>query len=1084
MAIISHNKAKRGFELAANQSSDNKLSKQLRSLSVQHKLQAESLEIRQQRQPLPEPEQEPLPEPSQQEISSVYDDRFNKYFDNIEGLIRDMSNPVAFASAPLDGEYSTTNDLAGSYELLDDTDKPSFIQTATNLLSNFKSYSLNFTPFAQSPQSPQFSSETRGTRDTLDNASNVIKELMDENAVLKNKVADFERRDRMHDAIKGSIIKFGSEYKVGKFSLTTRPLTHSQVHRRDMASLELSRMDRSVAASNSNSNGNTATHALLKRIRQLELELSAKERQLVKKDKEMTKRDKRRELPRRRESKLGSLKTQMAHNQFLSALGNKDIKVLQDVITSEKVSMAREVEKVAENLKSWGWGEGDDLKDVCGAASTLIHHLAAATSTAASYQSKIREQFKRIRTREEELDDVKKRRKALAGKIESAEKKLAKMNTENKNLPQQTQLLESFRQQASELDVEVLNSEAVLWDYKRATTKTALGYKFCSLVEYAEKVSIVGEMGKLLLEEIQLESSSPGQPHPVYSGSEQTAHIIEEAEKALAQVSFGPLPLTSRPPELDVSANDFAPRIDSRDVNLADTVDSALKADVEAAAAVDDLPQVAPETKPWMGYHTASASLNSVDSNGDFRTSNNPNAYSNAYDEAKSQSPPQPPPLLHMDQKPRGSFSSEKDDTPLYHHHTHSSPVPSANSLRRARGENAQYDYDSSAFFARNHAGGYNDAPVWGGTGESVGGGVGASSVTPAPILNTKPSVILVGGESERESEYVQPNAPEAENVTPPNLSSVDVGGEGERESGVDAPGYSHTHPHTHPHLHPHSYEVSQPHTAHTPQVHFAQPDSPQVDRREGAIHGIGLEEEEEGESREASPLPPAYNYGYNYNEGHTHRGDSNYNNQYNDQYEDSAPAPAPAFALSDASSHAQTHLADDIPRYQLNEAPYTLDERVDGSGIKREVERDAEVERAALPAPPAPPKEDGGMENSHSYRTFAPSEITSPLINPYDTPPGGVANAPMQMYDSPYANANAHTYTYTHSQNNSPHVTFSPPMHHGGTSPRTLTAGAFKRGNRDRVSDSPSSDSTAPLNINKRMDSMPQPPPRGDSLT
>lgn len=36
-------------------------------------------------------------------------------------------------------------------------------------------------------------------------------------------------------------------------------------------------------ASNSNSNGNTATHALLKRIRQLELELSAKERQLVKK---------------------------------------------------------------------------------------------------------------------------------------------------------------------------------------------------------------------------------------------------------------------------------------------------------------------------------------------------------------------------------------------------------------------------------------------------------------------------------------------------------------------------------------------------------------------------------------------------------------------------------------------------------------------------------------------------------------------------------------------------------------------------------------------------------------------------------
>ena len=52
--------------------------------------------------------------------------------------------------------------------------------------------------------------------------------------------------------------------------------------------------------------------------------------------------------------------------------------------------------------------------------------------------------------------------------------------------------MESFRQQASELDVEIVNSEALIWDFKRATTKTALGYKFCSLVEYAEKISVSG----------------------------------------------------------------------------------------------------------------------------------------------------------------------------------------------------------------------------------------------------------------------------------------------------------------------------------------------------------------------------------------------------------------------------------------------------------------------------------------------------------------------------------------------------------------------------------------------------------------
>ena len=74
--------------------------------------------------------------------------------------------------------------------------------------------------------------------------------------------------------------------------------------------------------------------------------------------------------------------------------------------------------------------------------------------------------------------------------------------------------------------------------------------------------------------EIQLEPSIPGQPHAPYNGAEQTRKILEQAEKSLSEVTFGPLPLTSRPPELDVSANDFAPRIESRDVRFDDTVDS------------------------------------------------------------------------------------------------------------------------------------------------------------------------------------------------------------------------------------------------------------------------------------------------------------------------------------------------------------------------------------------------------------------------------------------------------------------------------------------------------------------------------
>lgn len=163
---------------------------------------------------------------------------------------------------------------------------------------------------------------------------------------------------------------------------------------------------------------------------------------------------------------LGNIKNQIAHNQFLSALGNKDLKVLQDVITSEKVSMAscvlwahihinwlytalwmhrkilrksQKPSKAGDGVKAMTWRcvytfrstyNSLDNQDVCAVAGSLLHQHAGATATAASYQTKIREQFKRIRTREEELDELRRRRKTLSGKIESAEKKLAKMNSE------------------------------------------------------------------------------------------------------------------------------------------------------------------------------------------------------------------------------------------------------------------------------------------------------------------------------------------------------------------------------------------------------------------------------------------------------------------------------------------------------------------------------------------------------------------------------------------------------------------------------------------------------------------------------
>jgi hypothetical protein len=115
-----------------------------------------------------------------------------------------------------------------------------------------------------------------------------------------------------------------------------------------------------------------------------------------------------------------------------------------------------------------------------------------------------------MRSREEELEELLKRRRQTGSRAEREEKKLAKMGQENKNLQAQTELLQSLREQMRQMDTDILIEEAKLGDFKRRVTKEALGIKFGGCFELAEKAQIVGELGKLLIEEIPLEETPPG----------------------------------------------------------------------------------------------------------------------------------------------------------------------------------------------------------------------------------------------------------------------------------------------------------------------------------------------------------------------------------------------------------------------------------------------------------------------------------------------------------------------------------------------------------------------------------------------
>jgi chromatin segregation and condensation protein Rec8/ScpA/Scc1 (kleisin family) len=129
----------------------------------------------------------------------------------------------------------------------------------------------------------------------------------------------------------------------------------------------------------------------------------------------------------------------------------------------------------------------------------------------------MREQLKAIRTREENLDELRRRRRNFMSKADSAEKKLQKMPPQHKNIVQQTNALNQLREEITVLDVQIMQAETEIGDFKRATTRSWMALKFGGLLECCEKgvvrfdiishlswlynpaQQIVGEYGKLVI---------------------------------------------------------------------------------------------------------------------------------------------------------------------------------------------------------------------------------------------------------------------------------------------------------------------------------------------------------------------------------------------------------------------------------------------------------------------------------------------------------------------------------------------------------------------------------------------------------
>ncbi|TFK23853.1 hypothetical protein FA15DRAFT_705141, partial [Coprinopsis marcescibilis] len=201
--------------------------------------------------------------------------------------------------------------------------------------------------------------------------------------------------------------------------------------------------------------------------------------------------------------------------------------------------------KAADALKVWGQTEGEDLGNILTGSGTLLSYFATALAQYASHGHAIRETLKSIRSREEALDELRRRRRIVHRKADDAERKVSKMNNENKNYDTQVELLHRLRDEIRTLDSEIMTEEASLGDYKRACARSWMGLKFGALLECCEKGTIAADFGNRVIAEIPEETTQPGLPRSLYYGHAKVESLVNDATRNIGQVTSSSQPPSS-----------------------------------------------------------------------------------------------------------------------------------------------------------------------------------------------------------------------------------------------------------------------------------------------------------------------------------------------------------------------------------------------------------------------------------------------------------------------------------------------------------------------------------------------------------
>lgn len=197
------------------------------------------------------------------------------------------------------------------------------------------------------------------------------------------------------------------------------------------------------------------------------------------------------------------------------------VKMEKNVMRSMEL-VGRERMEVAQQLSIWGEACDEDVSDVTDKLGVLIYEIGELEDQFVDRYDQYRVTIKSIRNIEASVQPSRDRKQKITDQI-------AMLKYKEPKSPK----IVVLEQELVRAEAESLVAEAQLSNITREKVKAAFNYQFDALREHCEKLAIIANYGKHLLELIDDTPVTPGETRQSYDGYEASKAIIQDCEDAL-----------------------------------------------------------------------------------------------------------------------------------------------------------------------------------------------------------------------------------------------------------------------------------------------------------------------------------------------------------------------------------------------------------------------------------------------------------------------------------------------------------------------------------------------------------------------